>query len=63
MEQVTGYYGNWLENFIAYNTMDIMKVLVCISFGLVALSVVSMIVEIKSYDKDTEENENETLGR
>lgn len=61
MEQVTGYYGNWLENFIAYNLMDIMKVLVCLTFALIALSIISMIVEIKSYDKDTEENKDETL--
>ena len=61
MEQVTGFYGNWLENFIAYNITDIMKVLVCITFGLIALSVVSMIMEIKTYDKDTEENTDETL--
>ena len=61
MEQVTGYYGNWFENFIAYNLMDIMKVLACLTFVIIALSIISMIVEIKSYDKDTEENKDETL--
>ena len=40
MEQVTGYYGNWLENFIAYNLMDIMKVLACLTFVIIALSII-----------------------
>lgn len=62
MEQVTGYYGNWFENLIAYNLMDIMKVLLCLTFAMIALSIISMIVEIKSYDKYTEENKDETLG-
>ena len=61
MEQVTGYYGNWFENFIAYNLTDIMKVLVCLTFVMIALSIISIIVDIKSYN-NTEENKDETLG-